>query len=95
VEASGISVRLFDAALADGSRALLKEFLGEEARAIGQRELTVYEHLDAGGGFANLDVGARARRPSQQPAKANIAYLRQIPTLTPALFISRFRPQPP
>lgn len=58
VEASGISVRLFDAALADGSRALLKEYLGEEARAIGQRELDIYEHLDAGGGFAKLDVGA-------------------------------------
>eukprot|EP00967_Tisochrysis_lutea_P052913 scaffold65650_cov33-Tisochrysis_lutea.AAC.4 len=57
VEASGISVRLFDAALADGSRVLLKEFLGEEARRLGERELQIYEQLDAGGGLGDLNVG--------------------------------------
>jgi len=61
VEASGVSVRLFDAALADGSRVLLKEYLGDEARGIGERELAIYKHLDASGGFANLDVGAPPR----------------------------------
>lgn len=77
VEASGISVRLFDAALADGSRALLKEYLGDEARAIGQRELDIYEHLDAGGGFAKLDVGVCARSTPGHPGKADARGERQ------------------
>lgn len=58
VEASGASVRLFEARLADGSRSLLKEFLGAEARAIGERELAVYRHLEEeAGGAPDLSVG--------------------------------------
>ena len=46
VEASGISVRLFDAVLDGGERILLKEFLSP-AVDIGEQELAVYEHLEA------------------------------------------------
>ncbi|KAL1512272.1 hypothetical protein AB1Y20_005534 [Prymnesium parvum] len=46
VEASGISVRLFDALLGSGERVLLKEFLAP-ALDIGERELAVHEHLQA------------------------------------------------
>ena len=44
VEASGISVRLFDASLDDGRRVLLKEFLGD-ARSIASNEASMYELL--------------------------------------------------
>ena len=44
VEASGVSVRLFDAKLDDGARVLLKEFIGD-AREIGANEAAMYEML--------------------------------------------------
>jgi len=44
VEASGISVRLFEAKLADERRVLLKEYLGD-ARSIGENEMAVHSKL--------------------------------------------------
>jgi hypothetical protein len=38
VEASGASIRLFDAKLDNGVRVMLKEFIGAEAHAIGERQ---------------------------------------------------------
>ena len=44
IEASGISVRLFDARLDDGTRVLLKEFIGD-ACSIGENECATHEVL--------------------------------------------------
>mmetsp|Transcript_4582 Transcript_4582/g.9970 ORF Transcript_4582/g.9970 Transcript_4582/m.9970 type:complete len:398 (+) Transcript_4582:349-1542(+) len=54
VEASGASVRLFDAELY-GRRVLLKEYLGE-AGDIGSNELSVYQHMHSQAASADEDL---------------------------------------
>ena len=58
IEASGVSVRLFDAKLDDGTRVLLKEYIGE-ACSIGETEEEVYELL--------YSRGAQAERHTDTP----------------------------
>ena len=60
IEASGVSVRLFDAQLDDGTRVLLKEFIGESV-SIGENELDLYELLNS------REAAAQASRGMQSP----------------------------
>ena len=56
VEASGISVRLFQAELFGGERCLLKEYL-PSARGIGENELAMYSLLCEGGSNTPIQLG--------------------------------------
>ena len=61
VTASGLSVRLFDAKLDDGTRVLLKEFIGE-AVDIGETELEMYELL-----YSRVAAQGPADKPLRPP----------------------------
>lgn len=77
VEASGISVRLFDAALDDGTRILLKEFIGD-ARSIGKNEIDVYQLL--------YDNAKAAGRPPPSEVGQLLGTMRADSTYTSATF---------
>ena len=65
IDASGVSVRLFDASLDDGRRVLLKEFIGD-ACALAENECQIYELIyQRAISLAQGDPSAAARPPAQ------------------------------
>jgi len=89
VQASGASVRLFDADLF-GRRVLLKEYLGD-ANEIGENELAVYRHLysqteDTGGGTpsqVSTMVGHMRSDEAFDSAEFVALWAQSLPRVTP------------